>query len=150
MRTGDISISTENIFPIIKKWLYSDCDIFLRELVSNGCDAITKLQKLSAIGEAKLSADEAFAVDILLDKEGKTLTITDNGIGMTEEEVVKYITQIAFSGAEEFIQKYQEKTDENAGIIGHFPPLWFPNEWTFTPFLIKRAQRVFTGAATAE
>ncbi len=119
MRTGDISISTENIFPIIKKWLYSDCDIFLRELVSNGCDAITKLRKLQAIGDAKTS-DDAFGVEIILDKEAKTLTIIDNGIGMTEEEVEKYITQIAFSGAEEFIQKYQEKSGENAGIIGHF------------------------------
>ncbi len=120
MRTGDISISTENIFPIIKKWLYSDCDIFLRELVSNGCDAITKLRKLSGIGEATLSAEEAFSLNILLDKEAKTLTISDNGIGMTEEEVEKYITQIAFSGAEEFIQKYKEKNEEDAGIIGHF------------------------------
>ncbi len=120
MRTGDISISTENIFPIIKKWLYSDCDIFLREIVSNGCDAITKLKKLTAVGDARLKDDEAFAVEILLDKDAKTLSITDNGIGMTEEEVVKYITQIAFSGAEEFIQKYQEKSGENAGIIGHF------------------------------
>ncbi len=120
MRTGDISISTENIFPIIKKWLYSDCDIFLRELVSNGCDAISKLRKLSAIGEASVEADTAFSIDILLDKDAKTLTITDNGIGMTEEEVVKYITQIAFSGAEEFIQQYKEKTDGDAGIIGHF------------------------------
>lgn len=120
MRKGDISISTENIFPIIKKWLYSDCDIFLRELVSNGCDAITKLRKLQTIGNAKLEENDAFSVEILLDKEAKTLKVIDNGIGMTEEEVVKYITQIAFSGAEEFIQKYQEKSDENAGIIGHF------------------------------
>ena len=120
MRTGDISISTENIFPIIKKWLYSDCDIFLRELVSNGCDAITKLKKLSAIGEAAVQEGEAFSVDIVLDKDTKTLTISDNGIGMTEEEVVKYITQIAFSGAEEFIQQYKEKSEGDAGIIGHF------------------------------
>ncbi len=120
MRTGDISISTENIFPIIKKWLYSDCDIFLRELVSNGCDAISKLRKLAAIGEAEFPEDTAFSVDIRLDKDAKTLTVTDNGIGMTEEEVVKYITQIAFSGAEEFIQKYKEKTEGDAGIIGHF------------------------------
>ncbi|MBE7025766.1 MAG: molecular chaperone HtpG [Ruminococcaceae bacterium] len=120
MRTGDISISTENIFPIIKKWLYSDCDIFLRELVSNGCDAITKLKKLFAVGEATVEADEAFSVDIVLDKASKTLTVSDNGIGMTEEEVVKYITQIAFSGAEEFIQQYKEKSEGDAGIIGHF------------------------------
>ncbi len=120
MRTGDISISTENIFPIIKKWLYSDCDIFLREIVSNGCDAVTKLKKLSAIGEADIASDEAFSIDVILDKEEKTLTISDNGIGMTEEEVVKYITQIAFSGAEEFIQQYKEKEGDDGGIIGHF------------------------------
>ncbi len=120
MRTGDISISTENIFPIIKKWLYSDCDIFLRELVSNGCDAVTKLKKLAAVGEAQTKEDEAFSIDILLDKDAKTLTISDNGIGMTEDEVIKYITQIAFSGAEEFIQQYKEKNEGDAGIIGHF------------------------------
>jgi len=120
MRKGDISISTENIFPIIKKWLYSDCDIFLRELVSNGCDAITKLKKLSAIGEASINSEEVFAINILLNKDEKTLTISDNGIGMTEDEVVKYITQIAFSGAEEFIQQYKEKSEGDAGIIGHF------------------------------
>ncbi len=120
MRTGDISISTENIFPIIKKWLYSDCDIFLRELVSNGCDAVTKLKKLAAVGEAAIADGEAFSIDIVLDKDAKTLTVSDNGIGMTEEEVVKYITQIAFSGAEEFIRQYKEKNEGDAGIIGHF------------------------------
>lgn len=120
MRSGDISISTENIFPIIKKWLYSDCDIFLRELVSNGCDAITKLKKLSSIGEASVSADEIFSLEVFLDKEAKTITITDNGIGMTEEELIKYITQIAFSGAEEFLQKYKDQDKEDGGIIGHF------------------------------
>ena len=84
-RSGSLSINSENIFPIIKKWLYSDCDIFLRELVSNGCDAISKLRKLSAIGEASVEADTAFSIDILLDKDAKTLTITDNGIGMSKE-----------------------------------------------------------------
>ncbi len=120
MRSGDISISTENIFPIIKKWLYSDCDIFLRELVSNGCDAITKVRKLASVGEISLPQDEAFAVDVILDKENKTITIADNGIGMTEAELEKYITQIAFSGAEEFLEKYKDKEKEDGGIIGHF------------------------------
>lgn len=120
MRSGDISISTENIFPIIKKWLYSDCDIFLRELVSNGCDAITKLRKLAMIGETTVNESEAYAITVTLDKECKTITITDNGIGMTEEELVKYITQIAFSGAEEFLAKYKDKEKEDGGIIGHF------------------------------
>lgn len=120
MRTGDISISTENIFPIIKKWLYSDCDIFLRELVSNGCDAITKFKKLIAIGETDAAPSECYSIEILLNKGEKTLTISDNGIGMTEDEVIKYITQIAFSGAEEFIQKYKETDNADAGIIGHF------------------------------
>lgn len=120
MRTGDISISTENIFPIIKKWLYSDSDIFLRELVSNGCDAITKFKKLITLGEAAAEPSACYAIEISLNKDEKTLTISDNGIGMTEDEVIKYITQIAFSGAEEFIQKYKEKDSADAGIIGHF------------------------------
>ncbi len=120
LRSGDISISTENIFPIIKKWLYSDCDIFLRELVSNACDAITKVRKLASVGEASLPKDEAFSVDVILDKENKTITISDNGIGMTEAELEKYITQIAFSGAEEFLEKYKDKEKEDGGIIGHF------------------------------
>lgn len=119
MRKGDISISTENIFPIIKKWLYSDTDIFLRELVSNGCDAITKHKKLVSIGETETCNDNYY-VDIIVNKEERTLTIADNGIGMTEEEVLKYITQIAFSGAEEFIKKYKDDKEGENTIIGHF------------------------------
>ena len=118
-REGQIQVHSENIFPIIKKWLYSDKDIFLRELVANGCDAIQKLQKLRSIGEASPS-DEPPRIDICLDTEKNTLEITDNGIGMTEDEVVKYIAQVAFSGAEEFIASYKEKSSEDAGIIGHF------------------------------
>ena len=87
MAKGNISVSSENIFPIIKKWLYSDKDIFLRELVSNGCDAVTKLKKLAGIGEAKVSPDEKYRVDVIVDKENKTLTVKDNGIGMTAEEI---------------------------------------------------------------
>jgi molecular chaperone HtpG len=116
---GSISIHTENIFPIIKKWLYSEKDIFIRELVSNASDAISKLKKLSAIGEAELSDDTRYAIKVVVDKEGKTLKILDNGIGMTEEEVRKYINQIAFSGAKDFLEKYKDKADEGQ-IIGHF------------------------------
>lgn len=120
MAKGNISVNSENIFPIIKKWLYSDKDIFLRELVSNGCDAITKLKKLSNIGEAKISEDEKLKVEIIVDKEAKTITIEDNGIGMTAEEIDKYITQIAFSGASDFLEKYREENEKDGGIIGHF------------------------------
>lgn len=118
-REGQIKVHSENIFPIIKKWLYSDKDIFLRELVSNACDAIKKWERLKLIGEAP-ECDDIPRIDITLDKEQRTLTVSDNGLGMDEEEVEKYITQIAFSGAEEFIEKYKDKTDAQAGIIGHF------------------------------
>lgn len=116
---GNLSIHSENIFPIIKKWLYSDHDIFVRELVSNASDAITKLKKLGTMNEASLSADEAFKIHITLNPEAKTITFADNGIGMTEEEVKKYINQIAFSGAEDFLQMYKDKADKDQ-IIGHF------------------------------
>ncbi|MCH5186091.1 MAG: molecular chaperone HtpG [Oscillospiraceae bacterium] len=120
MSKGTISISTENIFPIIKKWLYSDKDIFLRELVSNGCDAVTKIKKLESLGEADLKGDNAFKVEVICDKENGKLIISDNGIGMTAEEVDKYINQVAFSGAADFLEKYKENTDDNSQIIGHF------------------------------
>lgn len=115
---GNISIQTENIFPIIKKWLYSEKDIFLRELVSNASDAISKLKKLSDIGEAKLTKDYKPKITVSVNKEKGTLAISDNGIGMTGEEVKKYINQIAFSGAKDFIEKYKDKTDDQQ-IIGH-------------------------------
>jgi len=117
---GNISIHTENIFPIIKKWLYSDRDIFVRELISNGCDAVNKLKRLAAIGEAKVSDDTKYYVKVKFNKDKKTLKFIDNGIGMTAEEVKKYITQVAFSGAEDFISKYKDKMDESNQIIGHF------------------------------
>lgn len=120
MATGNITVSSENIFPIIKKWLYSDKDIFLRELVSNGCDAITKLKKLASIGEASINADESFRVDVTIDKDAGTLSVSDNGIGMTAEEIEKYITQIAFSGAADFLAKYKEDDNKDSQIIGHF------------------------------
>ncbi|NFS10213.1 molecular chaperone HtpG [Clostridium botulinum] len=117
---GNISIHTENIFPIIKKWLYSDKDIFIRELISNACDAISKLKRLSALGEANVDENEKFKVTVIVNKEKKTLKFIDNGIGMTEEEVKKYINQVAFSGAEDFVEKYKDKMDEGSDIIGHF------------------------------
>lgn len=120
MAKGNISVSSENIFPIIKKWLYSDKDIFLRELVSNGCDAVTKIKKLAGIGEATIPADEKYSVHVIVDKANKTLTIKDNGIGMTAEEIDKYITQIAFSGASDFLEKYKDEDNKDGGIIGHF------------------------------
>lgn len=118
MEKGTISVDTQNIFPIIKKWLYSDKDIFLREVVSNGCDAVTKLKKLAAMGKAEKSDD--YEISVVLDKENKTVTVTDNGIGMTEDEVKNYISNVAFSGAEEFIRKYKEDDNEDSRIIGHF------------------------------
>ena len=120
MAKGNISVNSENIFPIIKKWLYSDKDIFIRELVSNGCDAVTKMKKLAGIGEAKLSEGEDFKITITLDKAKKQLCFEDNGIGMTKDEVEKYITDIAFSGATEFLEKYKDENDKGAQIIGHF------------------------------
>lgn len=116
---GSLSIHSENIFPIIKKWLYSDQDIFIRELISNSCDAITKVKRLSSLGEADLKGDSDFSVKVVLDKTARTLKFIDNGIGMTEEEVNKYINQIAFSGAEDFFNTYKDK-GETDQIIGHF------------------------------
>ena len=116
---GSLSINSENIFPIIKKWLYSDHDIFYRELISNGCDAITKLKKLDMMGEYTLPDGYKGRIDVITDSANKTLVIKDNGLGMTAEEVEEYITQIAFSGATDFIEKYKDKTNEDQ-IIGHF------------------------------
>ena len=116
---GSLSITSENIFPVIKKWLYSDHDIFIRELISNGCDAITKLKKLDMMGEYTLPEDYKPAIHVEFSPEDKTLSFTDNGIGMTSDEVDEYINQIAFSGATDFIQKYQGKASEDQ-IIGHF------------------------------
>lgn len=116
---GSLSINSENIFPIIKKWLYSDHDIFFRELISNGCDAITKLKKLEVMGEYQLPDDNKFKVEVIVNDKEKTLTFIDNGIGMTADEVNEYINQIAFSGAEAFLKQYKDKTSEDQ-IIGHF------------------------------
>ena len=116
---GSLSINSENIFPIIKKWLYSDHDIFARELISNGCDAITKLKKLDVMGEYTLPDDYKAEVQVIVNPEEKTLKFIDTGLGMTADEVEEYITQIAFSGATEFLSKYKDKTTDDQ-IIGHF------------------------------
>ena len=116
---GNLSINSDNIFPIIKKWLYSDHDIFFRELISNGCDAITKLKKLDMMGEYQIPDDNKFKIQVLANDKEKTLKFIDNGLGMTADEVEEYINQIAFSGAEAFISQYKDKTNEDQ-IIGHF------------------------------
>ncbi len=118
-RSGSLSINSENIFPIIKKWLYSDHDIFYRELISNGCDAVTKLKKLDMMGEYSLPNGFKARIDVIVDPEKKTLTFRDNGLGMTADEVNEYINQIAFSGATDFIEKYKDKSNSDQ-IIGHF------------------------------
>lgn len=119
LEKGSLSIHSENIFPIIKKWLYSDHDIFVREIISNASDAITKLKQLSSMGELHLEEHAKFKIEVTLDEAMKTLTFSDNGIGMTDEEIKKYINQIAFSGAEDFLNKYKDKSDKDQ-IIGHF------------------------------
>ncbi len=119
MKKGSLSIDSENIFPIIKKWVYSDHDIFVREIVSNGCDAITKLKKLDMMGEYEMPEDYKAKIEVIVNPEEKTLKFIDNGLGMTADEVEKYITQIAFSGATQFLEKYKDKTTEDE-MIGHF------------------------------
>ncbi len=119
IKKGGIAVETEHIFPIIKRWLYSEKDIFLREIVSNATDAITKLKRLQSLGQIP-SRDEKYQIKVILDKEEKTITVTDNGIGMTEEELERYICQIALSGAVDFIQKYEQNDVASSGIIGHF------------------------------
>jgi molecular chaperone HtpG len=118
-KSGNLSINSENIFPIIKKWLYSDHDIFYRELVSNGCDAITKLKKLALMGEYEEPADPEYKIQVTVNPDEKTIKVTDNGLGMTMDEVEEYINQIAFSGAQDFLTKYKDKANEDQ-IIGHF------------------------------
>ena len=118
-RTGSLSINSENIFPIIKKWLYSDHDIFVREVISNGCDAITKLAKLEMMGEYEYPADYKKKIEVIVNPDEKTLKFIDTGLGMTAAEVEEYITQIAFSGATDFLNKYKDKTTKDE-IIGHF------------------------------
>lgn len=137
MSTGKINVQTENIFPIIKKFLYSDHEIFLRELVSNAVDATQKLKTLASLGESNAILGD-LKVEVVIDKEAKTLTIRDKGIGMTAEEIEKYITQIAFSGAEEFVNKYKDKTPEANAIIGHFG-LGF-----YSAFMVAKKVEIFS------
>ena len=118
-KKGSLSITSENIFPVIKKWLYSDHDIFYRELISNGCDAITKLKKLELMGEYEKPEEVEYKIQVSVNPTDKTITIEDNGLGMTEEEIDKYINQIAFSGVQDFMEKYKDKANEDQ-IIGHF------------------------------
>ena len=139
-KKGGISVQTEHIFPVIKKWLYSEKDIFLREIVSNASDAVTKLRRLESLGQYD-SQGEVYRVDVILDKEAKTLTVSDNGIGMTAEEVDRYICQIALSGALEFVEKY-EGDNQNNGIIGHFG-LGF-----YSAFMVSDSVEVITKSYT--
>ncbi len=118
MAKGKINVSVENIFPLIKKFLYSDHEIFLRELISNATDASSKLKHLSSVGEIKGEIGD-LQIEVKIDKKGKKLHIVDKGIGMTSKEVTKYINEVAFSGAEEFLEKYKD-SGKDAGIIGHF------------------------------
>ncbi len=140
-KQGNIRISSENMMPIIKKWLYSDKDIFLREIVANGVDAITKFKKLVGMGEAQEDGAE-YCIKIAIDKDAKTLTVEDNGLGMTEEEVEKYITQIAFSGAADFLSKYEKAGGE--GIIGHFG-LGF-----YSAYMVSENIEIFTKSYKAD
>lgn len=117
-KTGSISVNTENIFPIIRQWLYSDQDIFVRELISNGTDAISKMERLVGMGEA--SADGDYRIDVILDSDAGTLSFNDNGLGMTFEEIDRYINDIAYSGALDFVERCQEQGGNADGIIGHF------------------------------
>ena len=119
LKQGSISMDTENIFPIIKKWLYSDKDIFIRELISNGCDAVSKHKRLVSLGETD-GDDKPYKITVAVSKKNKTLSFSDNGIGMTADEIDKYINQVAFSGAEDFFNKYKDKMEESNDIIGHF------------------------------
>jgi molecular chaperone HtpG len=137
MATGNINVSVENIFPLIKKFLYSDHEIFLRELISNGTDATLKLKHLARIGEAKVEIGKPI-IEVKIDKENKTLHIIDQGIGMTQEEVEKYINEVAFSGAEEFLEKYKDSDVKDSGIIGHFG-LGF-----YSAFMVANKVEIFT------
>ena len=143
VKKGTLSIDSENIFPIIKKWVYSDHDIFVRELISNGCDAVTKLKKLDMMGEYELPEDYKAKIEVIVNPEEKTMKFIDNGLGMTAEEVEEYITQIAFSGATQFLEKYKDKTTED-DMIGHFGlgfilRLWWRMKFRSTHCLIKKA-----------
>ena len=144
-KRGGISVQMEHIFPVIKKWLYSEKEIFLREIVSNACDAATKLKRLYSLGEAKDTDIESLKIKVVLDSEQKTITVSDNGIGMDEEELRKYLCQIALSGALDFIEKYEGKEGDDPsgdGIIGHFG-LGF-----YSSFMVSDTVDVYTRSYT--
>ena len=145
LQRGGIRVEIEHIFPIIKKWLYSEKEIFLREIVSNACDAVTKLRRLSSLGEVKDLDLSGAKIQVILDKSEKTITVTDTGIGMTEEELQKYICQIALSGALDFVQKYENAdTSAESGIIGHFG-LGF-----YSSFMVSDTVDVITRSYTSD
>ena len=141
MATGNINVSVENIFPLIKKFLYSDHEIFLRELISNATDATLKLKHLTAIGEAGGVEYGNPRIEVKIDKENKTLHVIDQGVGMTKEEVEKYINEVAFSGAEEFLEKYKDSA-KDSGIIGHFG-LGF-----YSAFMVANKVEILTKSST--
>ena len=148
-KKGSLSISSENIFPVIKKWLYSDHDIFYRELISNGCDAITKLKKLELMGEYEKPEDFEYKIQVTVNPNEKTITFTDNGLGMTEEEVDEYINQIAFSGAQDFLNSIrirQTKIRSSVTLAWAFIlHLWLRTRLPSTAVPIRRTQNRFTG-----
>lgn len=148
-RTGSLSIESENMFPIIKKWLYSDHDIFLRELVSNGCDAITKLKKLEIMGEYDMPEDYKAQIQVVVDPDAKTISLTDTGLGMTADEVDEYINQVAFSGATDFLEKYKDKTNEEQIIVtldwDFILRLWYLTKLRSTRCLGRRMLHRFAG-----
>lgn len=152
-KQGSLSINSENIFPIIKKWLYSDHDIFIRELVSNGCDAVTKLKKLAVMGEFEEADDEKYKVEVRINPTDKTLTFIDNGIGMTEEEVDEYINQIAFSGAAALwnnikIRRAMSRSSVISVLVSTLH-LWLLIRLLSIHFLIKKVLHQFTGNVMA-
>jgi len=154
VKHGNLSINSENIFPIIKKWLYSDHDIFFREMISNGCDAITKLKKLDVMGEYDFPDGHKNNIEVIVNPEEKTLKFIDTGLGMTADEVEEYITQIAFSGAAQFLEKYKDKTNEDQ-IIGHFglgfySAFMVADEVHIIPCPIRRTPYRCIGSAMAE
>ena len=152
-RHGNLSINSDNIFPIIKKWLYSDHDIFYRELISNGCDAITKLKKLDLMGEYELPQDFEPKIQIVVNPEEKTLKFIDNGLGMTGDEVEEYINQIAFSGATDFLENIRTRPARNrlSAISGwaSILPLWWRTPCTLIPFPGRKTPCLCTGNVTA-
>lgn len=153
VKKGTLSIDSENIFPIIKKWVYSDHDIFVRELVSNGCDAVTKLKKLDMMGEYELPEDYRAKIEVIVNPEEKTMKFIDNGLGMTAEEVEEYITQIAFSGATQFLEKYKDKTTEDDMIVtsdlDFILHSWWQMKFRSIHCLIKKEHLPYTGQVRA-